>query len=275
MDFITKLPRTANGHDSIWVIMDRLTKSAHFLPICNDFKMDILAILYLNEIMARHGVPISIIFDRNSHFTSRFWKSMQEVLGTRLNMSTDYHSETDGQSEHTIQTLEDMLRACVIDFEGSWDVHLPWLNSPTTTTTILVECSRLKNFTEEVSLNIFYGQNQDRLKAARDPLENMPKNVGTLEFIPFESAKRIGPVAYRLRLPQELNSVHDTFHVSNLKKYLADPTLHVPLEEIQVDAKLNFVKEPVEILEREIKKLKRSRIPIIKVWWNSKRGPEI
>ncbi|GKA99628.1 hypothetical protein Tco_0827622 [Tanacetum coccineum] len=158
-----------------------------------------------------------------------------------------------------------MLRACVIDFEGSWDVHLPWLNSPTTTTTILVECSRLKNFTEEVSLNIFYGQNQDRLKAARDPLENMPKNVGTLEFIPFESAKRIGPVAYRLRLPQELNSVHDTFHVSNLKKYLADPTLHVPLEEIQVDAKLNFVKEPVEILEREIKKLKRSRIPIIKM----------
>ncbi|GJY32752.1 hypothetical protein Tco_0417221 [Tanacetum coccineum] len=96
-----------------------------------------------------------------------------------------------------------------------------------------------------------------------------PRFVG-----PFEITKRIGPVAYRLRLPQELSSVHDTFHVSNLKKCLADPTLLVPLEEIQVDAKLNFVEEPVEILEREIKKLKRSRISIVKVRWNSKRGPK-
>nr|GFC18474.1 hypothetical protein [Tanacetum cinerariifolium] len=87
-----------------------------------------------------------------------------------------------------------------------------------------------------------------------------PRYVG-----PFEITKRIDSVAYRLRLPQELNGVHDTFHVSNLKKCLADPTLQIPLEEIQVDAKLNFVEEPVEILEREIKKLKRSRIPIVKV----------
>ncbi|GJV29758.1 hypothetical protein Tco_1386206 [Tanacetum coccineum] len=96
-----------------------------------------------------------------------------------------------------------------------------------------------------------------------------PRFVG-----PFEITERIGPVAYRLRLPEELNGVHDTFHVSNLKKCLADPTLHVPLDEIQVDAKLNFVEEPVETLEREFKKLKRSRITIVKVRWNSKRGPE-
>ncbi|GJY91719.1 hypothetical protein Tco_0507501 [Tanacetum coccineum] len=96
-----------------------------------------------------------------------------------------------------------------------------------------------------------------------------PRFVG-----PFEITERIGPVAYRLRLPQQLSSVHDTFHVLNLKKCLADPTLHVPLEEIQVDVKLNFVEEPVEILEREIKKLKRSRIPIVKFQWNSKRVPE-
>ncbi|GKB75963.1 hypothetical protein Tco_0942858 [Tanacetum coccineum] len=96
-----------------------------------------------------------------------------------------------------------------------------------------------------------------------------PRYVG-----PFEITERIGPVAYSLRLSQELNSVHDTFHVSNFKKCLADPTLQIPLEEIQVDAKLNFVEEPVEILEREIKKLKRSRILIVKVRWNSKRGPE-
>ncbi|GJZ79934.1 hypothetical protein Tco_0644771, partial [Tanacetum coccineum] len=91
---------------------------------------------------------------------------------------------------------------------------------------------------------------------------------------PYDITERISPVAYRLRLPEELNGVHDTFHVSNLKKCLADPTLHVPLDEIQVDAKLNFVEEPMEILEREFKKLKWSRIAIVNVWWNSKRGPE-
>ncbi|GJX06969.1 putative reverse transcriptase domain-containing protein [Tanacetum coccineum] len=91
MDFVTKLPRTSSGHDTIWVIVDRLTKSAHFLPMREDYKMDRLARLYLNEIVARHGVPISIISDLDSRFTSRFWLSMQEALRTRLNMSTAYH----------------------------------------------------------------------------------------------------------------------------------------------------------------------------------------
>nr|GEU57068.1 putative reverse transcriptase domain-containing protein [Tanacetum cinerariifolium] len=125
MDFVTKLPRTSGGHGTIWVIMDRLTKSAHFLPMREDCKMERLARLYLNEIVARHGVPISIISDLDSWFTLRFWQSMQEALGTYLDMSMAYHPQTDGQSEHTIQTLEDMLRACVLDFGGSYDVHLP------------------------------------------------------------------------------------------------------------------------------------------------------
>ncbi|GJT63943.1 putative reverse transcriptase domain-containing protein [Tanacetum coccineum] len=114
--------RTSSRHDTIWLIMDRLTKSAHFLPVCEDYKMDRLARLYLNEIVARHGVLISIISDHDRRFTSRFWQSMQEALGTRLDMSTAYHPQTDGQSERTIQTLKDMLRAC--DFERSWDVHI-------------------------------------------------------------------------------------------------------------------------------------------------------
>ncbi|GJZ58843.1 putative reverse transcriptase domain-containing protein [Tanacetum coccineum] len=125
MDFVTKLPRTSSGHDTIWVIVDRLTKSAHFLPMREDYKMERLARLYLNEIVARHGVPISIISNRDSQFRLRFWQSIQEALGTKLDMSTAYHPQTDGQSERTIQTLEDMLRACVLDFGGSWDVHLP------------------------------------------------------------------------------------------------------------------------------------------------------
>ncbi|GKD10132.1 putative reverse transcriptase domain-containing protein, partial [Tanacetum coccineum] len=111
MDFVTKLPRTSSGLDTIWVIVDRLTKYAHFLPIREDYKMERLARLYLKEIVARHGVPISIVSDRDSRFTSRFWLSMQEALGTRLDISTTYHSQTDGQSERTIQTLEDILRA--------------------------------------------------------------------------------------------------------------------------------------------------------------------
>ncbi|GJT40865.1 putative reverse transcriptase domain-containing protein [Tanacetum coccineum] len=281
-----------DSYDTIWVIMDRLTKSAHFLPMREDYQMERLARLYLNEIVARHGVLISIMFDRDSRFTSRFWQSMQEALGTRLDMSTAYHPQTDGQSERTIQTLEYMLRAYVLDFGGSWDVHLP-----------LVELSYNNSYHASVRFAPF--EIKDRLKAARDrqksyadkrrkPLDfsigdyvllkvSLWKGVvrfgkkGKLapRFVgPFEIIEKVGPVAYMLDLLEELEGVHDTFHVSNLKKCLADPTLQVPLDEIHVDARLNFVKEPMEILEKEFKKLKRSRIAIVKVRWNSKRGPE-
>ncbi|GJU09634.1 putative reverse transcriptase domain-containing protein [Tanacetum coccineum] len=125
MDFVTKLPKSSSGHDTIWVVVDRLTKSAHFLPIREDYKTEKLAKIYTNEIVARHGVPISIISDRDGRFTSHLWQDFQEALGTRLDMSTAYHPQTDGQSERTIQTLEDMLRACVMDFGSSWDTHLP------------------------------------------------------------------------------------------------------------------------------------------------------
>ncbi|GJT54044.1 putative reverse transcriptase domain-containing protein [Tanacetum coccineum] len=125
MDFITKLPKSSHGFDTIWVIVDRLTKSAHFLPIRENDPLDKLARLYLNRIVARHGIPVSIICDRDGRFTSNFWRSFQKALGTDLSMSTAYHPETDGQSERTIQTLEDMLRACVIDFGKGWVKHLP------------------------------------------------------------------------------------------------------------------------------------------------------
>ncbi|GJT51616.1 reverse transcriptase domain-containing protein [Tanacetum coccineum] len=125
MDFITKLPKTSNGHDTIWDIVDRLTKSAHFIPTREIDSMETLTRLYIKEIVSRHGVPISIISDCDSHFTSIFWQSLQSALGTQLDMSTAYHPETDGQSKRTIQTLEDMLRACVIDFRKGWERHLP------------------------------------------------------------------------------------------------------------------------------------------------------
>nr|GEU55854.1 UvrD-like helicase, ATP-binding domain, P-loop containing nucleoside triphosphate hydrolase [Tanacetum cinerariifolium]GEU88770.1 UvrD-like helicase, ATP-binding domain, P-loop containing nucleoside triphosphate hydrolase [Tanacetum cinerariifolium] len=125
MDFIAKLPRSKNGHDTIWVIVYRLTKSAHLLAIGEDYSTERLAKIYIDEIVARYGVPVSIISDKDGRFTSRCWQTIQKALGTRLDMSTAYHPQTDGQSERTIQTLEDMLRACVIDFGGRWDVHLP------------------------------------------------------------------------------------------------------------------------------------------------------
>ncbi|GJX46491.1 hypothetical protein Tco_0271681, partial [Tanacetum coccineum] len=328
MDFITKLPKTAAGYDSIWVIVDRLTKSAHFLPMKETDSTEKLTRLYMKEIVARHGIPVSIISDRDSHFTSRVWQSLHEALGTQLNLSTAYHPQTDGQSERTIQTLEDMLRACVIDFGNGWDRHLP-----------LVEFSYNNSYHTSIKAAPFealYGRKcrspvcwaevgeaqltgpeiihettekifkiRDRMQAARDrqksyadkrrrPLEfevgdkvmlKVAPWKGVMRFGkhgklnphyigPFKIIERIGLVAYRLELPQELSRVHNVFHICNLKKCLSDDTLVIPLEEIQLDDKLNFVEEPVEIMDREVKQLKRSRIPIIKVRWNARRGPE-
>nr|GEY56326.1 hypothetical protein [Tanacetum cinerariifolium] len=175
-----------------------------------------LAQLYLKEIFCRHGVPVSIISDRDSLFTSRFRETLQKDLGTHLNLSTAYHPEMDSQSERTIQTLEDMLRACVIDFGNSDKVMLkvsPWKGI-----IHFGKCGKL-----------------------------------SLRYIrPFEIIERIGPVAYKLELLEKLHGIHNTFHVSNLKKCLADGNLVIPLKEVQLDDKLHFIKEPVEIMDQEV-----------------------
>ncbi|KAH0720379.1 hypothetical protein KY285_005181 [Solanum tuberosum] len=124
MDFITCLPRSRRQHDSIWVIVDRMTKSSHFLPVKTTHSVEDYAKLYLQEVVRLHGVSVSIILDRGAQFTAQFWKSFQKGLGSKVNLSTAFHPQTDGQAESTIQTLEDMLRACVIDFKGNLDYHL-------------------------------------------------------------------------------------------------------------------------------------------------------
>lgn len=116
MDFVSGLPLTPSKKDLVWVIVDRLTKSAHFIPIRTDFSLQKLAKLYVAEIVRLHGVPVSIISDRDPIFTFRFWQKLLEALGTRLNFSTAFYPQTDGQSERVIQILEDMLGGCVIDF---------------------------------------------------------------------------------------------------------------------------------------------------------------
>ncbi|MDV3143928.1 MAG: hypothetical protein Q8763_02730, partial [Candidatus Phytoplasma australasiaticum] len=125
MDFVIGLPQSRRQHHSIWVIVDRMTKLAHFLPVKTTDTAEDYARLYLKEIVRLHGVPISIILDRGAQFTTQFWKFFQKRLGTKANLSTAFHPQTDGQAERTIQTLEDMLRACMIDFKGNWDDHFP------------------------------------------------------------------------------------------------------------------------------------------------------
>ena len=125
MDFVVGLPLTRRKHDSIWVVVDRLTKSAHLLPVRTDYSLDKLAELYIKEIVRLHEIPISIISYRDLRFTSRFWGKLQEALGTRLNFSTTFHPQTDGQSERVIRILEDIIRSYVIDYKGIWYRHIP------------------------------------------------------------------------------------------------------------------------------------------------------
>ncbi|GJV69825.1 putative reverse transcriptase domain-containing protein [Tanacetum coccineum] len=299
MDFITKLSRTSSGYDTIWVIVDHLTKYAHFLPMRENDPMEKLTRLYMKEVVTRHGIPVSIICDCDGRFTSNFWKSFQKVLGTRLDMSTAYHLQTDGQSERTIQTLEDMLRACVINFGNGWDRHLP-----------LIEFSYNNSYHTSIKAAPFealYGrkccspvywaeagdtqltgpeiihettkkiiQIKQKIQAARDrqksyvdvrrkPLEFQVGDKVMLKVSPWKGVIHFGKRG-------KLNP--STFHVSNLKKCLADERLAIPLDGIHIDDKLHFVEKPVEIMDREVKRLKQSCIPIIKVRWNSRRGPE-
>ncbi|GJX20569.1 putative reverse transcriptase domain-containing protein [Tanacetum coccineum] len=307
MDFITKHPKSSQGFDTIWVIVDRLTKSAHFLPIRENDPSDKLARLYLNRIVARHEMPVSIIYDRDGIFTSNFWKSFQKALGTDISMSTAYQPETDGQSERTIQTFEDMLRACVIDFGMGWVKHFPLAEfsynnsyhasikavhyealygrkcrSPVCWAKVgeaqLTGLKLIQETTEKIVLI------KKRMQAAQNRQKNnadqkrklMEFEVGDrvmLKVLPWKGVVRfdkrgklnpryVGPfkvlakvekVAYKLELPQELSRVHHTFHVSNMKKCYADEPLVMPLEGIHIDNKLQFVEEPIEIMEWEIK----------------------
>nr|GEY63588.1 putative reverse transcriptase domain-containing protein [Tanacetum cinerariifolium] len=226
--------------------------------------------------------------------------SLQNALGTRLDMSTAYYPKTDRQSERTIQTLEDMLCACEIDFRKGWVNHLPLVEfsynnsyhasikaapfealygrkcrSPVCWTEVEEAQILGPELIQETTEKII--QIKQRMQAARDRRKSYvdlkrklnPRYVG-----PFKVFERVRDVAYKLDLPEELSRVHNTFYVSNLKKCHADEPLAVPLDGLHVDDKLHFVEEPVEIIDCKVKRLKQSHIPLVKVRWNSKRGPE-
>ncbi|GKA81506.1 putative reverse transcriptase domain-containing protein [Tanacetum coccineum] len=222
MDFITKLHKTKSRHDTIWVIVDRLTKSAHFLAMREDYSTERLAKLYINELVAQH-----VKIGESSLIGPEL---VQETTDKVVLIKEKLKAAKDHQKSYADN------RRKPLEFEIGDQVLLrvsPWKG--------------VMHFGRKCKL--------------------APRYVG-----PFEILERIGPVAYRLRLPKELSEVHDTFHVSNLKKCLADANLHVPLDEIKIDKTLHFVKEPVEVMDREVKTLNRSKISIVKVRWNSKRG---
>ncbi|GJY87570.1 putative reverse transcriptase domain-containing protein [Tanacetum coccineum] len=243
--------------------------------------MEKLTRQYLKEVVLRHGVPVLIISDLDSKFTSHFWKSLNEALGTQLDMSTAYHPQTDGQSERTIQMLEDMLRAYVMDFGKGWDKHLPLIEfsyNNSYHTSIKTARDRQRSYADKRRKPLAF-QVGDKVMLKVLPWKGVirfgkrrklnPHYIG-----PFKILAKVGTVAYQLELPKKLSRVHNTFHVSNLKKCLSDEPLAIPLDEIHVDDKLNFIEEPVEIMDHEVKRLKQSRILIVKVSWNSRRGPE-
>ncbi|GJY05807.1 reverse transcriptase domain-containing protein [Tanacetum coccineum] len=217
MDLVTRLPRTSRGHDSIWVIVDRLMKSAHFLPIREDYPLEKFAKIYIDEIVSRHGMPLSIISDRDGRFRSRFWSLPQKGLGDRQLTRLYIIQETIDK----ITAIKERLKTARSRQKSYADNHRKPLEFQVGDQ-VLLKVSSWKGticFGKRGKLNPRYTR-------------------------PFKVLDKVGSVAYRLELPQELSGIHNVFHVSNLKKY------------------------------RDVKRLKQSRIPIVKVRWNSRRGPE-
>jgi hypothetical protein len=329
MDFLTKLPKTPRGNDMIWVIVDRLTKNAHFLATREDAPLDKLADLYVKQIVSKHGVPLSIVSDRDSRFSSNFWQGLHKELGTRIHLSTAYHPQTDGQSERTIQTLEDMLRSCVIEYGGAWDGHLP-----------LVEFSYNNSYHSSIGMSPFemlYGRKcrtpscwleagdkqysgpeivqmtaekvkfaKEALKVARSRQKNyadqkrkpMEFKVGDMVMLkvspwkgiirfgkrgklsprfigPFRVLERVNQQAYKLDLPPKLDGIHNTFHVCYLRKCLAEETSVIPIEDVSIDPKKKMVDEPVEILGRKQKKLRKRFIDLVLIKWRHNKGESL
>ena len=300
MDFVVGLPLTGRKHDSVWVVVDRLTKSAHFLPVRTDYSLDKLAELYIKEIVRLHGIPISIISYRDSRFTSRFWGKLQEALGTRLNFSTSFHPQTDGQSERVIQIMEDMLKSCVIDYEALYGrkcrTPLCWtkLSEKKVIGPDLIQETeeKVKMIRERLKIS-----NDRQISYADMKRKDIRYEIGEKVFLkvspwkkvmrfgkngklsprfigPYEVIEKVGPVAYRLALPPELEKIHSVFHVSMLRRYRSDPSHVLSSETIELRPDLTYEEEPVEILAREVKELRNKKIPLVKVLWRNHKTEE-
>ena len=301
--------------------MDTLTKVAHFIPFRFGLSAEEMAKLYLRWQFKYHGTPTRIISDRDPRFTSRFWEKFQEALGTELSFSTAFHPQTDGQSERTIQTLEDMLRACALTMSGDWETHLDLAefayNSSYHASIGMTPFEALQG--HPVRTPVCWGPQgfhtpvsselareardtirviHDRLRTAQDRQKKYadPKRrdfqlvVGEHAFLrvsptrgvmrfgvkgklapryigPFLILERVGPVAYRLALPPSLAGVHNVFHVSQLRRYVPDPSHVLQVEPLQVERDLTYRERPLRILDRQDTQLRRRTIPRVLVQW--------
>nr|GEV09765.1 putative reverse transcriptase domain-containing protein [Tanacetum cinerariifolium] len=261
MDFVTKLPRTTKKHDVIWVI--------HFIPI-------------------REGMPVH----KDGRFTSNFWQDFQEELGMRWHMSMAFHPQTDSQIERTIQTLEDMLRACVIDFGENWDDHLH-----------LVEFAYNHSYHASIKMPPYEMLLEENIERRWKSYANKKRrliefNVGDFVMLkvspwkgvmrfknkeklsprfigPFKILKRVRKVAYTLKLPEEMKGIHNTFHVSYLRKCLTDESSVITLDEIEINPESTFQEEPITILGRKSRQLRNKEISLVKVEWKHRKGTSI
>ena len=304
MDFVVGLPRTIQKFDYIWIIVDRLTKSAHFLPINIRYSLDKLAELYIREIVRLYGVPSSIISDRDPRFTSKFWGSLHQALGTKIHLSSAYHPQTNGQSERTIKSLEDLLRACVLENSGSWDKYLPLIeftyNNSFHSSTGMPPYEALYGRKCQTPLcwfksgeNLLLGpeliqQTMDKIRMIQEKLRTAQsrqksyadKRRRHLEFLegdnvflkvtpttgigraikskkltprfigPYQILRKIGHVAYQISLPPILSNLRNVFHVSQLRKYVSDPSHIIMPDTVQLNDNLTLETMPVHILDK-------------------------
>jgi hypothetical protein len=303
MDFINGLPKTPRGNDSIWVIVDCLTKVAHFIPVRTTYGGDKLAKLYINNILKLHGVPKSIVSDRRAQFVSKFWRSLHQALKTKLDFNSAYHPQTDGQTERVNQVLEDMLRACVLTYGKSWEDNLAFAEFSYNNGyhTSLKKAPFEVLYGRKCHTPLMWSEVRDRviespdfIKAAEEKIAEVRENLriaqsrqksyadkrrqelkfnvgdhiylrvspirGTHRFRvrgkltpryigPYPIIKRIGAVAYKIKLPEQLSDVHNVFHVSQLRMCLRMPEDQVVPDTLDLQDDLRYQEVPVRILD--------------------------
>ncbi|WVZ76454.1 hypothetical protein U9M48_024430 [Paspalum notatum var. saurae] len=307
MDFIVGLPRTPKGYDSIWVIIDRFTKSAHFIPVKTIYHAKTYAELYIARIVSLHVVPQTITSDRGSLFVSRFWEHLQTALGTTLIRSSAYHPQTSGQVERVNQILEDMLRACALTYSTKWDECLPlaefaynnsyqkslgmapfealygrcrtplnWSKPGERVTFgpgLVAQAEEQKSYLDKRRRPLVF-EKDDHVYLRVSPMKGVHRFGVKGKLAPryiclFKIIEKCGSVAYRLELPPHLASVHDVFHVSQLMKCLRVPEEVIHTSQIQIEPDLTYEEKPIKILDQKQRSTRRRTINFYKVQWSN------